>query len=632
VRPWSSKGLVWGVLFAAPVVLCDPASVAAAAGTPESEETLSIIAGSRPSAARPEFDRGAVEPDAPMERMTLALRLRPGAPDRLAALLARQQEPSSAQYHRWLTPEEFGREFGAPDADLALALAWLRERGFQVEAVARGRTWINFSGTVAQVERAFHTEIRLFEVEGRLHQSNATEIALPASIARIAHGVVSLSDFHSRSAYVRATTAASDSAEPVPLYTGFPCTHCLAPADFATIYNAGPLYAAGVTGQGVQIAIVSRTNIHPGDLPRFRSLFGLPANDARVIVNGADPGVVNPGEEIEAELDVEWTGAVAPGAQIDLVVSRDTPTSDGIYASAQYIVDRNLAPIVNVSFGLCEKFVGANPYDALWSQAAAQGQTVLVSSGDTGVAGCESSSAVTAVHGASVNAICSPIASTCVGGTELQDVADPAAYWAVGNDPATKRSALSYIPEEAWNEEGRSCGALCASGGGASMLFGKPPWQQGPGVPADDHRYVPDVALETSTRVPYLAIVNGSSALTAFGGTSLSAPGFSGIMALVVAKTGGPLGNANPRLYQLAAEQYGRGGPPIFHDATSGNNSVPGASGFASGPGYDAVTGLGSVDIDALAAHWPIPDAERLAPIAVPRQGGGQIPRVVPER
>jgi subtilisin family serine protease len=150
-------------------------------------------------------------------------------------------------------------------------------------------------------------------------------------------------------------------------------------------------------------------------------------------------------------------------------------------------------------------------------------------------------------------------------------------------------------------------------------------------VPSDDHRYVPDVAVETSTRVPYLAVSNGSAALAAFGGTSVSAPAFSGIMALVVAKMGGPVGNANPRLYQLATAQYGAGGPAIFHDSTSGDNSVPGAAGFASGPGYDAVTGLGSVNIDALAANWPVPDAERMIPIAAP-PNGERKPRTVPGR
>lgn len=611
-------------LWAPPVslffVFCGP--------TVRADETTSVVTGSRPLVARAEFDRGPVERDAPMERMTLALKLRPEGVERLSELLERQQDPASVEYHRWLTPEEFAGEFGATDADVAQALDWLQGFGFSIDGVARGRTWINFSGTVGQVEEAFHTSIRLFEVEGRLHQSNATEIAMPARIARIAHGVVSLSDFHSRPLHVRVEPPRRASGDPVPLYTGFPCTHCVAPADFATIYNAGPLYAAGVTGEGVAIAIVSRTNIHPGDVPLFRSTFGLPANDPEIIINGRDPGVVNAGEEDEAELDAEWTGAVAPGAHIELVVSPDTPTSDGIYASAQYIVDNNLAPIINVSFGLCEKQIQPNPFDSLWSQAAAQGQTVLVSAGDTGAAGCESPGAKTATQGASVNGICSPSASTCVGGTEFADTVNPAAYWASSNNTTTRGSALSYIPEEGWNENGSACGALCASGGGASMLYAKPPWQTGPGVPAENHRYVPDIAVETSTRVPYLAISNGSPALTAFGGTSVSAPAFSGIMALLVAKMGGRVGNVNPRLYQIGAAQFGAEGPSVFHDSTSGNNSVPGASGFACGRGYDPVTGWGSVDIDALVLHWPIPDGARVDPIRLQR--GNRNPRTIP--
>ena len=619
-RAWAPALSIW-------IAALSP--VAAAQRDSESDEALIRVPGSRPLIATPERDRGRVEPDAPMERMTLMLRPQRGASERLAALLERQQDPGSREYQRWLTPQEFGREFGATRADLENAIQWLESFGFSIDEVAQARTWVNFSGTVAQVEQAFHTEIRLFEVDGRLHQSNATEIALPARIARIAHGIVSLSDFHSRPLHSRAGRPTTASGEPTPLYTGFPCAHCVAPADFATVYNAGPVYDAGVTGEGVAIAIVSRTNIHTNDVPNFRSMFGLPANPVRIIVNGPDPGIASPGDEDEAELDAEWTGAVATGAEIDLVVSRDTVTTDGIYLSAQYIVDQNLAPIVNVSFGLCEKLLQPDAFDSLWSQAAAQGQTVLVSSGDTGAGGCESSSAKTATHGASVNGICSPAASTCVGGTEFDDTANPAAYWAASNDPVTKGSALTYIPEEGWNENGSGCGALCASGGGASILYSKPPWQMGRGVPADDHRYVPDVAVETSTRVPYLAISNGNPAVTAFGGTSVSAPAFSGIMALVVAKIGARIGNANPRLYQLGAAQFGGGGPKIFHDSTSGNNSVPGANGFSCGVGYDPVTGWGSVDIAALAENWIIPNAERLTPTRL-QTGSPRTPRIVP--
>jgi subtilase family serine protease len=606
-------------------------SAAAAQRDSKSDEALIRLPGSRPLSATPERDRGRVEPDAPMERMTLMLRPRPGASEGLAALLERQQDPTSKEYRRWLTPQEFGQEFGATSADLENAVQWLESFGFSVDGVAQARTWINFSGTVAQVEQAFHTEIRLFEVDGRLHQSNATEIALPSRIARIAHGIVSLSDFHSRPLHSRVERPMTTSGEPAPLYTGFPCTHCVAPADFATVYNAGPVYDAGVTGEGVAIAIVSRTNIHTNDVPTFRSMFGLPANPVQIVLNGPDPGIASPGDEDEAELDAEWTGAVAPGAEIDLVVSRDTVATDGIYLSAQYIVDQNLAPIVNVSFGLCEKLLQPDAFDSLWSQAAAQGQTVLVSSGDTGAGGCESSSAKTATHGASVNGICSPAASTCVGGTEFDDTGNPAAFWAASNDPLTKGSALSYIPEEGWNENGSACGALCASGGGASILYSKPSWQVGRGVPADDHRYVPDVAVETSTRVPYLAISNGNPALTAFGGTSVSAPAFSGIMALVVARIGARVGNANPRLYQLGATQFGAGGPKIFHDSTSGNNSVPGADGFSCGVGYDPVTGWGSADIAALTENWIIPNAERLTPSRL-QPGKPRTPRTVPPR
>src|SRR5260370_4126825 len=119
-------------------------------------------------------------------------------------------------------------------------------------------------------------------------------------------------------------------------------------------------------------------------------MFGLPPNDPQIIVNGADPGIFSSGEETEADLDVEWSGWVGRNAAIKFVVSKSTNSSDGVDLSAQYIVNHNLAPVMSTSFGLCEAWLGSsgnNFLASLWQQAAAQGITVFVSSGDNGVAG-----------------------------------------------------------------------------------------------------------------------------------------------------------------------------------------------------------------------------------------------------
>ena len=559
-----------------------------------------VLPGNVPPLTRSELDLGRSDPNLPMERMILLLELRPGAGARLEELLAEQQRPGSPLYHQWLTPEEFGAELGLADADVRLITGWLEAHGFTVEEVAGGRGSINFSGTAAQVEEAFATEMHDYLVEGTIHHSNATEPSIPRGFAGLVHGVVSLNSFPLRPLHtdVRAISA--------PEYT-FGGNHYIAPADFATIYGIASTVSAGTNGNGQTIAILARTDIMVADVQAFRSTFGLPANDPVLVHDGADPGDRGGGDEFESILDTEWSGAVAPQATIDLVVSASTRASDGISLSALYVVSHNLAPIVSVSYGLCESRLGTAGqkfWNALWAQAAAQGITAFVASDDSGAAGCDAPSGKRG-FGLAVNGLCSTPFDVCVGGTKLNDTANPSAYWTAFNQPRSRASALSYIPEVAWNENATvpAGSGLWSSGGGASKVYAKPSWQSGPGVPADRKRDVPDVALSAAAHDGY--VIGHGTNLYAVGGTSAATPAFAGLMALVDQAKGSRQGNANPILYQLAANQYGAGGPQVFHDVTAGNNSVPRLKGFACGPGYDEVTGLGSVDGAALIANWP---------------------------
>jgi pseudomonalisin len=258
---------------------------------------------------------------------------------------------------------------------------------------------------------------------------------------------------------------------------------------------------------------------------------------------------------------------------------------------------------MSMSFGLCEAALGSSGnsfLNSLWQQAATEGISVFVSSGDDGAAGCDSASASTATHGRGVNGLCSTPYSVCVGGTEFNDLSSPSLYWSASNVSATQSSALSYIPEAAWNESGPGAG-LWASGGGASSIYAKPSWQTGTGVPADGKRDVPAVSLTAAGHDGYLINMNGG--LYVVGGTSAAAPSFAGVMALVVEHTAARQGDANVAFYSLASKQRA-GGASVFHDITSGNNSVPGQSGFSATAGYDQATGLGSVDSFVLVNHW----------------------------
>jgi len=564
------------------------------------DEMRVTLTGNRHPLARPEYDTGAEAPDTRLERMMLVLRPDAGQQQALETLLEQQQDPESPLYHQWLTPESFGQAFGVSDHDLNGVVSWLQANGFTVEPVSEGRNALIFSGNVAQTNRAFHTEIRRYLVNGELHHANATNPEIPRALAAVVSGVVSLHDFRAKPQHALAAPAKIS-----PLYT-YGSSHYLAQADFATIYNLGPLYGSSTNGAGQSVAIVGRSNIPIADVQSFRSTMGLPALNPTVVLNGPDPGVLAGGEQMEAELDVEWSGAVAKNATIQFVVSASTNTTDGVDLSAQYIVSHNLAPVVSLSFGSCEAAMGTTEnqfWNGLWQQAAAQGMSVFVAAGDSGAAGCDYDSSTSASYGRGVNGLCSSPYSTCVGGTEFSDTTNPALYWSSSNNSTTLGSALTYIPEASWNESGAVAGGseLWSTGGGASILYSKPSWQTGPGVPADGHRDVPDVSLTAAGHDAYMVCMSGG--FYAVSGTSAATPSFAGIAALLVGRQGQRQGNLNPTLYSLASKQAS-GGSAVFHDVTSGNNSVPGQTGFSAGAGYDQATGLGSVDANQLVNAW----------------------------
>jgi subtilase family serine protease len=545
--------------------------------------------------AQAQYDVGPVAPDFPMEHMLLMLLPDSTQQDILNQLVDAQHNPESPYYHQWLTPEQYGERFGVSDSDAAQVVAWLQGHGMEVEELTVGHRSIIFSGTAAQVQATFHTAIHIYKIDDEVHHANVNDPEIPAALVQVVGGVVSLHDFHSEPMHVMVRKPAPDLSSGGAYY--------LAPADFATIYDLNPLYQQSINGNDQSVAIVARSNINIADVRQFRTFFGLPANDPQIIVNGTDPGIWSANEETEADLDVEWSGAVAKSATIKFVVSTSTSSSDGVDLSAQYIVNRNLAPVMSTSFGLCEAALGSSGnsfLNSLWQQAAAEGITVFVSSGDSGAAGCDSASASTATHGRAVNGLCSTPYSVCVGGTEFSDLSNPTLYWSPSNTPGTQASALSYIPEVVWNASGPDYG-LWASGGGASIVYSKPSWQAGTGVPADGKRDVPDVALSSAGHDGYLIYQNGE--LYVVGGTSAASPSFAGVMALVVENTAARQGNANVVFYSLASKQR-TGGAAVFHAITNGDNSVPGQAGFSATVGYDQATGLGSIDAAVLVDHW----------------------------
>jgi pseudomonalisin len=544
--------------------------------------------------ARAEFDRGVVNEGTQLQHMVFQLKPSEAQQAELDALVDAQHDPESPLYHQWLTPAQYGARFGVSEQDLARITGWLTGHGFAVEEVPISHRLIIFSGTAGQVEDTFHTEIHHFLVGGINHLANTQDPQIPSALAGVVGGIVSLHDFRSAS-QIRSRTALSVR----PQYTNG-STHYLFPADWATIYNLKPLYQAGTSGSGTSIAIVGRSNINLSDVAQFRSASGLPANNPTVILVSTNPGLVA-GDQDEATLDVEWSGAVAPAATVKFVVGASTSTTDGIDLSAQYIVNHVIAPVMSTSYGSCEADMGSAEmgfYNSLWQQAASEGISSFVSSGDAGAAGCYSGSS-TSASGTGVNGLCSSPYSTCVGGTEFNE--GSGTYWASTNG-AGYGSALGYMPEEVWNESGSRGGSgLWSSGGGASFYFTQPAWQKGVSGAgaANGMRAVPDVAMSASAHDGYIIVEDNNYYVIA--GTSAASPSFAGVMALVVEAKGKiGQGNANPALYGLLNASRSP-----FHSTLSGNNSVPGVTGFtAAGAPYNLATGLGSVDSTLLAGEW----------------------------
>ena len=286
--------------------------------------------------------------------------VRYGCPAQQAALdqLATEQvDRSSPNFHHWVTAQEFGEKYGPAQQDIDVITKWLQRHGFQVNNVAAGRTTIDFSGTVAQVQTAFHTSIRQYRVNNEQHWANSTDPAIPTALVPVVAGIRSLHNFHPKpSAHLRRQTSVRSA---FTFNNGGPCdvpqdsNNCFAvgPGDFTTIYNVQPLYNNNITGSGVTIGIVADSDINLTDVSQFRALFNLPANIPNVIYpTGSSPGKNN--DEIEAVLDTEWSGAVATGATIDLVTAPSSNSTFGGDTAANYIINCQVAGRV-APMGLC---------------------------------------------------------------------------------------------------------------------------------------------------------------------------------------------------------------------------------------------------------------------------------------
>src|SRR5438876_6188901 len=569
------------------------------------------------------YDQGAVLDSFPVQRMFLVLRRPPEREDALRQFLEEAHTLGGTSYHKWLKPEQFGELYGPDDSEMTTVIAWLQRHGFSVACVTKGKTAVEFSGTAGQLREAFGTEIHTYLVDGEEHHANDRDPQIPDALAPVIAGITPMNDFPAKS-YTKVLGQASFQAEThaiTPQWTlNTQPLLALGPSDFAVQYDLNPLYTAGVNGNGVTIGIISLSNVDPTIVAAYRTLFGLPAGPLNVIIDGSDPG--QNGAVVEAHLDVEIAGSVAPGAAINLYAATGTTVQNGLVLAAQRAVDDDQATILSTSYGICEQSLGSagNQFWAnVWEQAAAQGQTSFVSGGDGGPAGCDNfNQPQAAQHGLAVSGFSSTPWNIAVGGTDFfytsyngnaaSQNSELATYWNLTPAKLPSTSLLKPIPEQPWNRPfglnlsttgvydpppativaGSGGASSCASGTGAphgsfascTAGYPKPSWQTGEGVPADGVRDLPDISLfaaagENNSAYPICAFpnectqVNGGTALLLAGGTSASSPAMAGIMALVNQKFGAQ-GQANFVLYPLAAQH-----PTVFHDVTVDSNNVP---------------------------------------------------------
>jgi subtilase family serine protease len=393
----------------------------------------------RPLALAEHGDEGLVEPSLQLPWMTLWFKRTPAQEDALARLLAEQQNNSSEKYHKWLTPEEYAKEFGLSPGDIERVAAWLEGQGFRVEYRANDRDFISFSGTADQVRDTFQTEIHRYTIRGESHYINATSPSVPEALSDVVLSLQGLTDVHLQPRVMRGKPAVTLH----PNEDNGDGTESLAPDDIATIYNITPLYQQGISGAGQSIAVLGGSGINLDDIRAFRSHYNLKGADPQIIeCCGTDPGETMDEAELEADLDVEWSSAVARSANI-IFVYAPNPID-----TVQYVVDHNVAPVFSESFGVCEAGAVAmglsfDTYRSLAQAANAKGMTWLDASGDSGAADCDSSNNSAASMGLAVEFPASIPEVTGVGGTEFNE--GIGTFWSGTNGPDLGSSSGLHI-------------------------------------------------------------------------------------------------------------------------------------------------------------------------------------------
>ena len=503
----------------------------------------------------------------------------------LTAYIANLSNTASPEYHHFLTPVEFAKDFGATSSAIHQVRSYLATYGLTSTNLSKGHIVLHVTGSTADIARAFAAPVETVRTSaGSLSAQFVHAATVPASLAPDVveiTGLSTTSPIESPASIVHATPAVATLVTAPTTCPSAGTSVGSTPNSLggytvqqqAQLYGLTSAYASGSTGVGQTIAIYELGQYDQSDLNTYFSCYGLSPSITTTNVDGGPTG----GYSEEATMDIEQASALAPGAAINVYQAPNNgsgPTD--LYAQ---IADDNIATVVTTSWGLCESDPNgaAQAEQAIFEQMAAQGQTMIASAGDSGSSDCYGNTDGYAPTSLSVDDPASQPFVTGVGGLTV--------------------SSISPLSETVWNN-GANGGA---TGGGVSTIWPRPAWQSAPGITAaNTMRMVPDLSVMGNPNTGFIeyytgtangvgVVGGGNNGWGSIGGTSIGSPQVSAIVAVAAqACATARLGFINPTLYAMASAGVG------FSDVTAGSNDLFNVGGYSAGVGYDMASGLGS--------------------------------------
>ncbi len=539
-------------------------------------------------------------------RLAIGLNFRDGTD--INGFLSALYDPQSPQYHQYLTPDQFTQLFSPTPDQVQQVVAYLQGQGFTVTNVASNNLIIDATGSVAQAQNSFHTQIKTYKMGNRVFYANSTPPSVPNPIGSLISSISGLDNsipYQPLYQHTTRNTHHSRSTQIGPVGG-------LAPSDFLNAYDITPLQANGFLGDNQTIGLFELDGYQASDVNQYFQNYGIAApHISNVLVDGFNG---NAGQgAVEAELDIEIAGAVAPHA--NQIVYEGPNTTPGINDTYNKIVTDNKVQIASISWGICENSTGnaeLHTMDNIFKQGAAQGISFIAASGDSGAYDCQDTNL-------NVDSPADDPYVTGVGATSLQ----------LNNGAYSSESVWSDPTQIIRGPKG------AGSGGGLSTLFKQPSWQSGPGVQnqySNGYRQVPDVTAAGDGKPGYsifCTVVNAGCPVTGWltiGGTSAAAPLWASSLVLVnqylQAHNTSVIGHANPTLYHLfnTSQQY-----PAFHDVTTGKNLY-----YPATTGYDLASGIGSPDLFNIARDLVMPNQGDPGPTPTPTTVPTATPTTVP--